>query len=292
MTVLSNNISRFLFAAVIASACSDPSPYSPRALTENSTPTREISSNSADTSEAGESLPEETQLSNSNELPPELPATSNIAMEEIANEPQVEMPVSACSTPNGVSGRPGTVSELLELINALPVPGTIACLLESLERPLELFMTSSTFSAQPAFYDSPRTFIFLGPLVLSIVPDGSSSNLLEFGQRTTRRRSIKGEIEFPVYQTVTEDTLLGQVRLSDQGSVCGACHVAEERLDNKGFNAAYESVIIVPNPKYEIEIEDFRERNRDCDYQYGRPRCEILDALFEHGEVRRTELWQ
>ena len=105
-----------------------------------------------------------------------------------------------CVAPLGVNGSPRCTQELIELLNALPKPTSVACFLESLERPLTVYATSSQFSAQPAFSGaSPRLFLKLGSLWLSVVIDGKSSYLMEFGDRVVGDplRSIKGELQLP-----------------------------------------------------------------------------------------------
>lgn len=281
-------------AALIACSCgaSDEATDSAyEGLEEDNTPQQFVSSSAQQSEQAAaveteppSTTPNETSNQTEQELEPELSGSDT---------QQVGEPLpSDCTPPAGVSGAPRDVPQLLELINSLPKPVTVACFLESLERPLEVFMTSSTFSAQPAFFESPRTFIFFEPLVISIVPGGTSQNLLEFGERTPDLRSIKGEIEFPVYENVGSELLRSQVQLSREGSICGGCHAAEVRLDTQSYEAAFESVIIVPDPVLEVNIEDFKARTENCDYQYDGTRCAILDALFDHGEVIRTSQWQ
>lgn len=221
---------------------------------------------------------------------PESSPLENVQEVDERDAPVVQ--AAACDTPEGVSGAPQSVAALLELINALPKPVTIACLLESLERPLEIYMTSSTFSAQPAGFNSPRTFLFFGPLAFSIVPGGSSQDLLEFGEVTPDERSIKGEILFPVVDDVGTEQLLERVGIAEGYSICGGCHVAEVQLDDQPYDAAFESVIITPLPMYEVTIAEFKAANQECNYEFDGTRCRIIDALFEHGPVRRTLKWQ
>ncbi len=198
-----------------------------------------------------------------------------------------------CTAPSGFSGAPGTVEELIGWINGLPKPVTIACFIESLERPLDLFMTSSTFSLQPAAANNPRTFIVLDSLVLSVVPGGgASSRVLEFGMRTADRRSAKGEIAFPVRVNITDERLEDQVGIARNASVCGGCHTGETRTPAGPYEAVFESNIIQPNLMYEVSIESMQRIAEDCNPGADAVRCANLRALFQSGPVRRSERWQ
>src|SRR5687767_916415 len=103
-----------------------------------------------------------------------------------------------CRAPAGFSGSPRTIAEAIALVNALPPPVTLACFLQSLDRPLYAYATYSVISLQPAVgARSPRIFLFdgkSGGLVMSIVPEGMGSHALEFGQFVDETRTIKGEI--------------------------------------------------------------------------------------------------
>jgi hypothetical protein len=85
------------------------------------------------------------------------------------------------------------------LLNALPKPTSAACFVESLDRTFTASATSSQFSAQPAFSArSPRVFFKFDQLWVSVVLDGSSSDLLDFSYELDESRSIKGEILTPI----------------------------------------------------------------------------------------------
>ena len=91
------------------------------------------------------------------------------------------------------------------MLNALPKPTTAACFLESLARPLGAFATKSQVSAQPALSArSPRVFVKLGPLWVSVVIDGASSYLMEFGELVggDPPQSVKGELLLPLTEAV------------------------------------------------------------------------------------------
>jgi hypothetical protein len=111
--------------------------------------------------------------------------------------------VRRCFPPAGISGTPASIAEAVRLVNALPRPVTVECFLESLDRPLYAVATQSTISLQPAVGSrSPRIFLITSKLIMSIVPDGKGSQLVEFGQFVDERRTLKGEIHFPVVSDV------------------------------------------------------------------------------------------
>jgi hypothetical protein len=179
-------------------------------------------------------------------------------------------------------------------MNALPRPTTVACFLSSLERPLEIYATRSELSAQPASgARNPRTFLVLGPLLVSIVPGGASSNLVELGYRTTEGRSIKAEIAFPLTRDLTAAALLERVQ-TGRVSMCSGCHTNELRITDgffSGTEGAFESSVIPPLYFYEIDLESYRAEVALCDTTLEPERCGMLSALFDHGEVRSSALW-
>ncbi len=209
--------------------------------------------------------------------------------------PEAPAPLAApCVAPEGTSAAPRDIEQLVALMNALPKPTTVACLLSSLERPLEIYATRSELSAQPAEgARNPRTFLVLGPLLVSVVPAGDSSTLVELGYRTTDGRSIKAEIAFPLTGEVTAADLLDRVQ-TGRVSMCSGCHANELRVTDgffTGTEGGFESSVIPPLYFYEIDLESYRAEVALCDATVEPGRCEMLSALFNHGEVRASALW-
>ncbi|MDX2055349.1 MAG: hypothetical protein SFV15_23300 [Polyangiaceae bacterium] len=190
-----------------------------------------------------------------------------------------------CVAPKGVSGSPGTLSEVLTLINALPHPVTIPCFLESLERPLQVNATSSVFSAQPAVGNrSPRVFIFSGQMVLSVVPDGLGRNFLESSQLTSATRSVKSEIEFPVDKPLGMADAFSRIPFNG-ASICGLCHAEERRVSVDGTPGGFESKALKPRADTVVSVESMRKESLICDAAKEPERCAILTALMAHGAV-------
>jgi hypothetical protein len=179
---------------------------------------------------------------------------------------------------------------VFELMNRLPKPTTLACFLESLDRPLSVFLTSSAESLQPSTGpSSPRAFIINGPLVMTVVPDGAARNTLELGYRTTEDRSIKTEILFPLQEEVSHARAFDRV-LENELTVCGRCHVAEIHTDFESFpEGVFESNIIVPSPIFEVRVEQMLPEVANCDREGEPDRCRILSSIFDHGDVRQNE---
>lgn len=245
----------------------------------------EASADVAAPAEVDESAPEVDE--SAADTPPALVAPGD------EEEPGSPPSRARCSAPERVSGAPRSIQQAVELMNSLPKPTTLTCFIESLDRPLELYLTRSDLSVQPANGTrSPRTFIVIGELLLAIVPDGDFSSLLELGQLTTAGRSIKGEIEFPLTADVTASGITEHIRVGDV-SLCGGCHGGETRPRDSFFiDGAFESAVAVPISVYEVELSSLRREARECDAGLEPGRCEMLGALFDHGEVRPSRIWE
>jgi len=197
-----------------------------------------------------------------------------------------------CSAPPGVSGSPRDVEQAVLLMNSLPRPTTLECFIESLDRPLRLYLTSSDLSLQPADgARSPRTFIVLTPLVMSVVGNREFSSLLEIGYQSAPGRSMKGEVKFPLVSDVTAASITQRISIGTV-SICGGCHGAETRPDDKFFvDGAFESAVAVPLFPFEVSLETLRGEAAACQPANEPERCGLLSALLDHGEVERSTLW-
>jgi hypothetical protein len=202
-----------------------------------------------------------------------------------------------CRPPAGVSGSPRTIEDAVTLLNALPKPTSIGCFLESLDRPLYASATYNVISAQPAFsVASPRIFLRLEQLVLSVVPEGEGSQLLEFSYLLEGdARSVKAELGLPLTDVVSSAAPYQHVLPKDPagilrgGTVCGGCHAQEQRVQEIDFAAAYSSVALRPNPAYRVSLEALSQAQKSCDARAQPERCAMLTALFGHGAVLQAE---
>jgi hypothetical protein len=193
-----------------------------------------------------------------------------------------------CQAPAGVSASPRDTQEALALLNALPKPTYVDCFVESLARPLGIQASNSIFSAQPALSAaSPRVFIKAGEGWFSIVVDGDSRNLIEFGDVSPAdpTRSIKGEIQLPVLAPVPADAPYDRVMFGDANTTCNFCHYEERHADNLPFRNAFESIAFRPRPDSLVSVDSLRAEYLRCDWQKEPDRCDMLWSIFGGGEV-------
>jgi hypothetical protein len=192
-----------------------------------------------------------------------------------------------CLAPAGFTGSPRTTEEAVVLLNALPKPTSVACFVETLPRPLAIYATNSPFSAQPAFSSkSPRVFIKLAQLWVSVVIEGDSSYLLEFGYRPPEAEltSIKGELKFPLYDAVPLSAPYDRVR-TGANTACGACHYNEAQSSSIEFASAFASIAFRPRPDSHIGLPSLVVENATCNWSETPHRCEMLSAIFDDGPV-------
>lgn len=194
-----------------------------------------------------------------------------------------------CVAPAGVSGSPKTIEDVVALINALPKPVTVPCFLASLNRPLKVSLTSNPFSAQPAVGErSPRIFIMIGNLFISVVPEGDGAKLIEFSSLLTVDTSIKAELSFPVTARLTPEAPYERIRFQG-GTACAPCHANETRVSSITFANAFSSRALQPRPDFKVDLDYLRVETRGCDSAIEPERCAILKALFNYGPVQSQD---
>jgi hypothetical protein len=225
--------------------------------------------------------------------PPDANTTVDAGSADAAPDLGPERPPTArlCPPPPGVSARPRTIAETVALVNALPRPVTVACFLESLERPLYVNATSSFISLQPAVgARSPRLFLMFDGMSLSVVPDGAGSKLIEFGEFVTPERTLKAEIKTPIVAEVQpgdpfRSPILTEGTNAGMATSCRTCHAFEERWEPIGFAEAFVSDALRPAPRTEVPLPDVAAQREACPDDDQGERCTILRALFDHGPV-------
>lgn len=192
-----------------------------------------------------------------------------------------------CKAPEGVSASPQTIEDTVALINALPKPTSVACFVESLARPLTINATNSQFSAQPALSSaSPRVFINIGQLWLSVVIDGDASDLIEFGYLLPNTfRSIKAELLLPAETTLAPSAPYDRLMYSDLGTICRLCHTAEQHEEVPGLANVFSSTALKPRPETLVSVDSLALTAQSCDWQSEPHRCEMLAAVFGGGQV-------
>ena len=200
-------------------------------------------------------------------------------------EPAGEVSLDGCRAPDGL-GSPQSIDEALTLLNALPSPVSVPCVIQSLDRPLGFRATRGTVSAQPALSEkSPRIFLLNDHLTLSIVPDGRGRELLEFGESDGNGNSLKGELNMPIATPVTADKPYDHLRYNEHVTVCGLCHRDEVVAPEAGHANAYLSRAFKPLPQEVVDVDDVRAEWEACDPEVEPDRCAMLGAIFDHGPV-------
>lgn len=193
---------------------------------------------------------------------------------------------ASCTETNEALGNPQTIEETIALINALPKPASIDCFLNSLKGPLKVFAVNNGFSAQPAVDQaSPRIFILKDKLVLSVVPAGTGRNLLEFGELNGTLDSFKGEVQFPVTDTVTIDTIMSHISETTSTSTCITCHSSERKAPYRSLGNLFVSRFVRPNESQRVQYPYLRAQASSCNPAINKVRCDILSAIYTKGQA-------
>lgn len=184
---------------------------------------------------------------------------------------------------------PTSIDQVTQLINALPKPLSVPCLIENLPVPLKVYAVDGARSAQPsAGADSPRIFIMRGNLVLSVVPAGSGRNLLEYGQFINDRESVKAELTFPINQTIQAAAPYNEIS-ANRGTTCRGCHTSERAISGYGGNA-FVSLVIRPDSSKRQAATRLRSLAVQCNKATDPYRCEMLSAIYLTGQAQDAEL--
>lgn len=192
-----------------------------------------------------------------------------------------------CRAPDGVDTSPSTIEGVLTLMNSLPRPVTVQCFLQSLERPMPIIGSLDTASAQPAEGErSPRLFAIYGTMVISFVPEGDGSRVIEVAEQRPLLRSVKAEMKMPIEDEATPaDAFDHLLQEEGGGTFCGTCHSNEERAIDITYGEAYVSQAFRPTRPLTVDLEHVRAQHESCDRDATPRRCSIYDALFSRGEV-------
>lgn len=192
-----------------------------------------------------------------------------------------------CSAPQNISRSPKTIEDFVALINALPKPVSVSCVLESLERPLDVTLTQNSISAQPAAgRNNPRIFIMIDKLFISVVPDGMGAKVIELSYLVSDTTSIKAEIPFPVLSELSPDAPYSHILQSNSTTTCSVCHGSETRVESITFAEAYASTAFRPPANSLVPLEEFKLQDQSCNFDLEPERCAIIRAFLGHGEVR------
>jgi hypothetical protein len=179
------------------------------------------------------------------------------------------------------------IVDVIALINSLPKPLSLDCLVASLKRPLALNATASVISAQPATSrEKPRIFLQNEGLFLSVVPGDQT---LEFGETWQSIYSIKGELTFPIKETLSDNApfvAIGPIfNQSQQNQTrCGApCHGTTLEYSKQGGVTIFASQIVRPNPELAVSLDELKAAWNNCSTSDDAA-CQLYDALFDEGD--------
>lgn len=199
--------------------------------------------------------------------------------------PEERAHTAGCQAPPNVTNQPRSIAQTVDLLNALPKPLSLPCFVEALGRPLPLHAARSELSAQAAGRRSPRLFVYLEPLVMTLVPEGPGAQLLELGEQLPDRRSSKAELKFPIEGPVLPAQPFEQALFTADTTGCAFCHADEERDTRIADAPAFASQALRPLDRHRVPIDALGIELENCDAAVEPARCALLDALLGWGKL-------
>lgn len=173
------------------------------------------------------------------------------------------------------------MEDIVGLINTLPKPVTIPCVLDTLPRPFALNATDSDLSVQPGKgMESPRIFIVIDFLIITFTLSEDVEPALEFSQLLSDDRSVKGEIAFPVSQDLLpEAPYLQVVRAGNVGTRCAGCHFGEQPAGSAFPENVFSSRALRPFDRQNVSLEILKALKNNCAGSHSE-RCDMLNAIY------------
>lgn len=214
-----------------------------------------------------------------------------------------------------------SMESVVDWINAMPKPLTLACFVASLPRPLKFNATDSRSSVQPALGKlNPRIFIQYDSLWLSFVPqeafsaikdtvtgerkpvwDADGVQLLEFSLEVASDlpvpQSIKGELAFPILNTLPRNAAYAHIADSSDESRCKACHGYETIVGQLDGAPIFRSKMLRSAKQTLLQPDDILLHYFACDPNINTGptsenhewyRCQMLEAFVNRGPIE----WQ
>lgn len=183
-------------------------------------------------------------------------------------------------------GELSSIADAMGRLNALPAPADGACFIATLPRPLAVVATFAKTSAQPAEGpSSPRLLFLLPKLVISAVPSGDGSKVLELGEWMTATRTLKGEVGLPITAPLAPDAAYRHVLLGTDRTVCATCH--REEAPHPSIAGAFVSSAFKPAPGTLVSVAELEKLHDACSRESdASERCAMFHAIFDFGEVR------
>jgi len=226
--------------------------------------------------------------------PPPVPAPAPSASSSTTPAPKSDGGVKDAG-PHGASdalrkcaeskGAIGSIADAVMRLNALAPNADGPCFVATLPRPLAVVATLGVTSAQPAGgRGAPRLLLMLPKLVISVVPAGDGSKVLELGEWMGTTRTLKGEIALPVTVPLAADAPFVRILKGTDRTSCATCHRQEER--HPTIPNAFLSIAFKPEPGTFVTLPELEELHTLCT-QADDPgaRCTMIHALFDFGEI-------
>ena len=182
-------------------------------------------------------------------------------------------------------GSPTSIRQAVDLINALPKPTSLKCFIQSLNKPLKIALTESNLSVQPGDgAESPRIFIFKSWLIMSVSLVGPGSWYLEFSEMKTSASSYKGELLFPIAETVAYSEPFDRIVSSGTpGTTCRGCHGQEVSDTYPGATNAFRSIVLKPEPFNDVTLVSLNISKSICQSANNNSRrCQMIESLFDN----------
>lgn len=182
-------------------------------------------------------------------------------------------------------GELGSIADAVARLNALGTNVDGPCFIATLPRPLAVVATLAKTSAQPAGgRGAPRILFLLPKLIITAVPAGDGSKVLEFGEWTGTTRTFKGEIGLPVTAPLAPDAPFVRILDTAQRTKCANCHREEE--PHPTIPNAFTSLAFQPEPETVVTVPELEELHTLCTNadDLG-TRCAMIHAVFDFGEI-------
>ena len=183
---------------------------------------------------------------------------------------------------------PQNIDQMTNLINALPKPLSLNCVIENLPKPLNVSALQSAFSAQPSESAlTPRVFIIIkNSFILSVVPTGLGKNLLEMSEIINGTESVKAELLFPIDTTLALTAPYDRIRAASGGSNCNFCHKGERTITTGYPATAFASELLRPDNTKFVSSAQSRQAALTCNQVADPYRCNLMKAIFINGQAQ------
>jgi hypothetical protein len=213
-----------------------------------------------------------------------------VAQDTTVADPAIPAPREPCQKPAQLPAESYTIEYAVKLINSLPMPVTIPCVVDVLPHPLSINVTSSDLSVQPANgANNPRIFIKIDSLIMTFAVSGEGAKTIEFSQSIATDRSVKGELAFPVSKALALTSAYDQVVSSQgTGTKCAGCHFDEAAASSQFPSPAFASRALRPFERQAVSISDLKILTENCTDAES-IRCQLFESIFRGGDPKQFD---